>query len=52
MWNSNPDASISVIATGVLLYAFRRNRRVQAGAFVAGTMVLIESVGPDRKKAA
>ena len=39
MWNSNPDASISVIATGVLLYAFRRNRRVQAGAFVAGTMV-------------
>lgn len=39
MWNSNPDASISVIATGMLLYAFRRNRRVQAGAFVAGTMV-------------
>lgn len=39
MWNSNPDASISVIATGVLLYAFRRNRRVQVGAFVAGTMV-------------
>lgn len=39
MWNSNPDASISVIAAGVILYAFRRNRRVQAGAFVAGTMV-------------
>lgn len=39
MWNSNPDASISVIAVGILLYAFRRNRRAQAGAFVAGTMV-------------
>ncbi|WP_325187601.1 TraX family protein [Oscillibacter sp.] len=39
MWNSNPDASISVIAAGVILYAFRRNRKAQAGAFVAGTMV-------------
>ena len=39
MWNSNPDASISVIAAGILLYAFRRNRRAQAGAFTAGTMV-------------
>lgn len=40
MWNSNPDASISVLAAGVLLYAFRRNRRAQAGAFVAGTMAV------------
>jgi len=39
MWNSNPDANIFVIITGILLYGFRRNRRVQAGIFVAGTMV-------------
>ena len=39
MWNSNPDANIFVILTGILLYGFRRNRRVQAGIFVAGTMV-------------
>lgn len=39
MWNSNADASISVILTGILLYAFRRNRRTQAGAF-AGFMLL------------
>lgn len=40
MWNSNPDASISVLAAGVLLYAFRRDRRAQAGAFAAGTMAV------------
>lgn len=38
MWNSNPDASISVILSGILLYAFRRNRKVQAGVFVGGTL--------------
>ena len=40
LWNSNPDASISVILTGVILYGFRRNRRTQAAAFAAGTMAL------------
>lgn len=33
MWNSNPDAGLGTILAGILLYAFRRNRRVQAGAF-------------------
>lgn len=39
MWNSNPDAGISVILTGILLYAFRRNRRAQAGAFAGFTLL-------------
>lgn len=39
MWNSNPDASISVILTGILLYVFRRNRKIQAGAFAGFTLL-------------
>lgn len=33
MWNSNADASLPIIAAGLILYLFRRNRNVQAGAF-------------------
>ena len=39
MWNSNPDAGISVIAAGLVLYLFRRNRKVQAGAFAGFTLL-------------
>lgn len=38
MWNSNPDASIGTILTGILLYAFRKNRRAQAGVFAGFTV--------------
>ena len=38
MWNSNPDAGVGTILTGILLYAFRKDRRVQAGAFAGFTM--------------
>lgn len=39
MWNSNPDAGIGTILTGILLYAFRRNRRAQAGVFAGFTIL-------------
>lgn len=39
MWNSNPDASIGTILTGILLYGFRKNRRIQAGVFVGFTVL-------------
>lgn len=39
MWNSNPDAGIGTILMGILLYTFRKNRRVQAGVFVGFTML-------------
>ena len=39
MWNSNPDAGIGTILTGILLYGFRKNRRVQAGVFAGFTVV-------------
>lgn len=39
MWNSNPDASIGTILTGILLYAFRKNRRVQASVFAGFTVL-------------
>ncbi len=45
MWNSNPDAGIGTILTGILLYGFRKNRRVQAGVF-AGFTVLYDFLYP------
>jgi len=33
MWNSNPDAGLPTIITGILLYLFRKNRKAQAGIF-------------------
>ena len=39
MWNSNPDASIGTILTGILLYGFRKKRRVQASVFAAFTVL-------------
>ena len=39
MWNSNPDAGIGTILTGILLYAFRKNRRAQAGVFAGFTIL-------------
>ena len=39
MWNSNPDAGIGTILTGILLYGFRKNRRVQTGVFVGFTVL-------------
>lgn len=39
MWNSNPDAGIGTILAGMLLYGFRKNRRVQAGAFAGFTVL-------------
>lgn len=39
MWNSNPDAGIGTILTGILLYGFRKNRRVQAGVFAGFTVL-------------
>lgn len=39
MWNSNPDANISVILWGILLYVFRENRKIQAGAFAGFTLL-------------
>ena len=34
-WNLSPDASLPVLLTGILLYLFRRRRRLQAAVFVA-----------------
>lgn len=45
MWNSNPDAGIGTILIGILLYGFRKNRRVQAGVF-AGFTVLYDLLYP------
>ena len=45
MWNSNPDASIGTILTGILLYGCRKNRRAQAGVF-AGFTVLYDLLYP------
>lgn len=45
MWNSNPDAGIGTILTGILLYGFRKNRRAQAGVF-AGFTVLYDLLYP------
>ncbi|WP_325200269.1 TraX family protein [Oscillibacter sp.] len=45
MWNSNPDAGIGTILTGILLYGFRKNRRVQAGVF-AGFTALYDFLYP------
>ena len=39
MWNSNPDASIGTILAGILLYGFRKNRRIQAGVFAGFTVL-------------
>lgn len=39
MWNSNPDAGIGTILIGILLYGFRKNRRVQAGVFAGFTVL-------------
>ncbi len=39
MWDSNPDAGIGTILTGILLYGFRKKRRVQAGVFAAFTVL-------------
>lgn len=39
LWNSNPDAGIGTILTGILLYGFRKNRRVQAGVFAGFTVL-------------
>lgn len=39
MWNSNPDAGIGTILTGILLYGFRKKRRVQAGVFAGFTVL-------------
>ena len=39
MWNSNPDAGIGTILMGILLYSFRKNRRVQAGVFAGFTLL-------------
>ncbi len=39
MWNINPDASFPVILTGLVLYAFRKNRKLQAGAFAGFTLL-------------
>lgn len=39
MWNSNPDAGIGTILTGILLYGFRKNRRAQAGVFAGFTVL-------------
>lgn len=39
IWNGNADSAITLIVTGVLLYLFRKRRRVQAAVFV-GWMLL------------
>ena len=39
MWDSNPDAGIGTILTGILLYGFRKKRRAQAGVFAAFTVL-------------
>ena len=54
MWNANPDAAIGTILTGILLYGFRKDRRVQAGVFAGFTVLyyffyplLVFSQSPD-----
>ena len=39
MWNSNPDASLPTLVTGILLYLLRKNRRAQVGAFGGFTLL-------------
>ncbi len=39
IWNSNPDASLPIIITGVLLYLFRKKRKVQVCVFSAFTFL-------------
>ena len=39
MWNSNPDASLGVLLSGMVLYAFRTRRGLQAGAFALFTLL-------------
>ncbi len=39
MWNSNPDASLPVILTGLLLYLSRKGRKIQAGIFAGFTLL-------------
>lgn len=39
MWNSNPDASLPVILTGLLLYLSRKRRKIQAGIFAGFTLL-------------
>lgn len=34
-WSFSPDASLPVLVSGMALYLFRRNRRLQAAAFMA-----------------
>ncbi len=40
MWNSNADTALSTIITGILLYLFRRHRRVQAAVFAGFTFLM------------
>lgn len=39
MWNSNLDAGLPILAAGLVLYLFRRNRKIQAGAFAGFTLL-------------
>lgn len=39
MWNSTPDSGLPIIVKGILLYLFRKNRKVQAGAFAGFTLL-------------
>ena len=44
MWNSNPDAGIGTILTGILLYGFRKNRRVRAACSRASRCFMISFI--------
>ena len=39
MWNTNSDACLPVLVTGILLYLFRKNRKAQAIAFTGFTLL-------------
>ncbi len=40
MWNSNPDASLMTLLTGILLYAFRNRRKLQVAVFSVFTFLV------------
>lgn len=39
MWGSNPDASLLVLIAGILLYAFRKHRKLQVSVFACFTFL-------------
>ncbi len=39
IWNSNPDATVLTMAAGILLYVFRKHRKIQVCAFSGFTFL-------------